>query len=253
MHIMLVNDDGIFAPGIRTLARIAAEAGHRVSVCAPDSERSAASHQITLHASLPVRETEMEGAERAVAAGGTPADCASLGLYLFSDVDLVLSGINNGSNMGGACVYSGTVGAAIEASMAGKPALAVSLCGFDVHRYEASARIAVGMADWVLRHPLPRGAAYNLNVPVLPLEEIRGVRAARLAGTYLTSPAWVRFETPEGVRYGYEHVEVPETGLAPDSDVVLARQGYAVLTAVTFDIRLPGPDPDLSDLEVPTL
>ena len=113
MHIMLTNDDGVHALGIRTLARVLSEAGHRVSVCAPDRERSAASHSITLRRALNVETVEFPGAEIAYAADGTPADCARLGLYLIPDVDLVISGINNGSNLGGACVYSGTVGAAI--------------------------------------------------------------------------------------------------------------------------------------------
>ena len=116
MHLMLVNDDGIHAPGIRALCDAAVAAGHRVSICAPDRERSAASHSITLGKSLTARKIDYPGAEVAYAAGGTPADCARLGLYLIPGVDAVISGINNGSNMGGACIYSGTVAAATEAS-----------------------------------------------------------------------------------------------------------------------------------------
>ena len=96
MHIMLTNDDGVHALGIRTLARVLSEAGHRVSVCAPDRERSAASHSITLRRALNVEKVEFPGAETAYAADDTPADCARLGLYLIPDVDLVISGINNG-------------------------------------------------------------------------------------------------------------------------------------------------------------
>ena len=114
MHLMLVNDDGIHAPGIRALCDAAIAAGHKVSLCAPDRERSAASHAITLGAPIKARKIDFPGAEVAYAASGTPADCARLGLYLIPGVDAVLSGVNNGSNMGGACIYSGTVSAATE-------------------------------------------------------------------------------------------------------------------------------------------
>ena len=112
MHILLVNDDGIHAPGIRTLAQTLASRGHRVSVCAPDRERSAASHSITLREPVTAQRVDLPGAETAYAASGTPADCARLGLYLIPDAEMVISGINNGPNLGGACIYSGTVGAA---------------------------------------------------------------------------------------------------------------------------------------------
>ena len=164
MHIMLTNDDGVHALGIRTLARVLSEAGHRVSVCAPDRERSAASHSITLRRALNVEKVEFPGAEIAYAADGTPADCARLGLYLIPDVDLVISGINNGSNLGGACVYSGTVGAAMEASMSGVPALASSIGAFDHSDYVPAARITLKVAEWMMEHPLARGEFYNLNM-----------------------------------------------------------------------------------------
>ena len=104
MHLMLVNDDGIRAPGIRALCAAAVAAGHRVSVCAPDCERSAASHSITLRQGLRAERTDFPGAEVAYAVSGTPADCARLGLYLIPGVDAVISGVNNGSNLGGACI-----------------------------------------------------------------------------------------------------------------------------------------------------
>ena len=130
MNILLTNDDGIFAPGLRALAGTFSEAGHRVFVCAPDQERSAASHSATFGRPLQAREVPFDRAERAWATDGTPSDCAALGLFLAgreSPVDMVVSGINRGMNLGGACLYSGTVGAAMEASMSDFPALAVSL------------------------------------------------------------------------------------------------------------------------------
>ena len=109
MHILLTNDDGIHAEGLRALCDGLTAAGHRVSVCAPDRERSAASHSVTLNRPLKAVRVDFPGAVRAWAADGTPADCASLGVWLTDDdpVDLVVAGINWGMNLGGAGVYSG--------------------------------------------------------------------------------------------------------------------------------------------------
>lgn len=250
MHLMLVNDDGIHAPGLRALCDAATAAGHRVSICAPDCERSAASHSITLRRGLRARKVDYPGAETAYAADGTPADCAGLGLYLIPGVDAVLSGINNGSNMGGACVYSGTVGAATEASMSGTPALAVSLCAYNSDDYAAAAKLAMGVVDWMSDHPLPRGAIYNLNVPAIPYEQILGVRAASMAETYLDSPNYVETQTDEGVEYRYAHGDDSVTQFDPGSDVMLTRAGYASLTKLTWNLRLDAPDPDPSGIRL---
>ena len=166
MHLMLVNDDGIRAPGLRAMCEAAVKAGHKVSICAPDEERSAASHSISLRKKMRAVKQDYPGAETAYAADGMPADCARLGLYLIPDVDVVISGINNGSNMGGACIYSGTVAAATEASMSGTPALAVSLCAYNAEDYSAAAKVALKVVEWMETHPLPRGAIYNLNVQI---------------------------------------------------------------------------------------
>ncbi|MGN0801618.1 MAG: 5'/3'-nucleotidase SurE [Candidatus Faecivicinus sp.] len=250
MHLMLVNDDGIHAPGIRALCDAALAAGHRVSVCAPDCERSAASHAITIRGGLRAERIDFPGAETAYAASGTPADCARLGLYLIPGVDAVISGVNNGENQGGACIYSGTVAAAMEASMSGTPALAASLCAYNTHEYAAAAKLAVRVAEWMLAHPLPRGALYNLNVPALPYEEIRGVRAAKLASTYLDSPRYVETDTAEGRLYSYIHGVDSVAVNGPETDVMLTRAGYASLTQLTWDLRLNAPDPDPSDIEL---
>ena len=137
MHIMLTNDDGIFAPGLRELSKAAVAAGHRVTIFAPDSQRSAASHSITLTGPLRAERVPYGGID-AWAVNGTPADCAKLGLYLLrrSRPNCVLSGINKGSNRGAATLYSGTVAAALEASISGVPGVAVSLCAFRDDGYE---------------------------------------------------------------------------------------------------------------------
>lgn len=247
MHILLVNDDGIHAPGIRTLAQTLASRGHRVSVCAPDRERSAASHSITLREPVTAQRVDLPGAETAYAASGTPADCARLGLYLIPDVELVISGINNGPNLGGACIYSGTVGAATEAAMSGVPALASSLCIFNSEDYSAAAEVTARVAEWMVDHPLRRGEIYNLNVPPLPYDELRGVRAAVSAPNFLDSAVYREVETEDGVVYRYalgENVPIED----PNCDQLLMEAGYATLTRLTWDLRADAEDPDVSAL-----
>lgn len=237
MFILLVNDDGIQAPGIRALCDAATLAGHRIAVCAPDRERSAASHSITLRRPLKADPVPFPGAEIAYAVDGTPSDCANLGLFLIPGVEAVISGINNGSNMGGACVYSGTVAAAMEASMSGCPALAVSSCGYNTHDYDAAARVSMDVLNWMSAHPLPRGDLYNLNVPVLPYEELKGIRAATLAPSYMDTPFYHTVETENGLAYTYGHGHDSVDPDVPGSDVYLTNRGYATLTRLSWDMR----------------
>ena len=121
MHILITNDDGYQSKGINSLTKALMERGHRVTVAAPDRERSAASHAISILAPLRAKEINVAGA-RGWAIDGSPADCARLGLHLTKDdrPDLCISGINRGGNLGGACIYSGTVNAAMEASKIGR-------------------------------------------------------------------------------------------------------------------------------------
>lgn len=248
MHILITNDDGIFAPGLAALAAEALSRGHKVSACAPDGERSAASHSITLRRNIHVKPVALEGVQKAYAADGTPADCARLGLYLIRDVDLVISGINNGPNMGGACIYSGTVAAATEAAMSGKPALAVSYLGYGRHDYAASAKLALDVAEWMPRHPLPLGVVYSLNVPDLPLKEIRGVAPASLAETYMDEPYYREIEGPEGTEYAYGHGKDQVPGMGPGTDVTLTMEGWASLSILSWNLQGDGALPDLGDL-----
>ena len=250
MRVLIANDDGIFAPGIRALGEAFKAAGHRVSVCAPDRERSAASHSVTLGAALRATPMALDWADAAWAVDGTPADCASLGLFLTrgEPVDVVLAGINRGMNQGGACVYSGTVAAALEASMCGSQGLAVSLCvphGDGDFDYAPAARVALRVAEWMRGHPLPRGAMYNLNVPVLPYEQIRGVAAARLAPVFLDDPDYL----PEGEN-GWRYRGWSRDYDLPGSDVALTRAGYASLTKLTWDFRMNAEDEELNGIEL---
>ena len=242
MHIMLTNDDGIFAPGIRALSKAARAAGHRVTIFAPDSQRSAASHSITL--SRPLRaELVPYGGIRAYSVNGTPADCSKLGLYLLRrDLpDCVISGVNKGSNRGAATLYSGTVAAALEASICGVPGVAVSLCAYRDDGYECAAELGVRTAEWAMKHPLPRGEIYNLNVP--DCERPRGVCAASLSREFILEPRYE--ETDEGYVLG----DVPNgTETDETSDRFLTRAGWASLSIISWNLQAATAMPDIGEL-----
>lgn len=245
MHILISNDDGIFANGIRTLVKAAVDAGHRVTVFAPDSQRSAASHGLTMIRPLHAEIAEYDCGVKAYAVDGTPADCVRLGLYILRDdpVDCVLSGINNGSNRGAAIVYSGTVAAAMEASLCGVPAVAVSLCGHDDTGYETAARLGVQTLQWAMEHPLPRGELYNLNVPyAMP---VKGVRSATVSNEFMFPPKYR--ELPDGsYLLSDEDQACPES--APDSDLLVTREGYASLSIISWNMLANTPMPNLDGL-----
>ncbi len=165
MKVLISNDDGIFAPGIAALIRAFAKAGHEVLVCAPDSQRSAASHSLSIAKPISVKETAFEGAAKAWAIGGTPADCVKLGLMvLCPEAEAVVSGVNRGYNVGTDILYSGTVAAAMEGAICGRPALAISQheCR---EEFDSAAELAVSAFEAMMQHPLAPLSVLNLNYP----------------------------------------------------------------------------------------
>jgi len=175
MRFLLSNDDGIQSEGLRALA-LALEAVGEVYVVAPDRERSAASHAISLHRPLRIREV----ADRWWSVDGTPTDCVYLAVnHLLRDLrpDVMLSGINYGANLADDVTYSGTVAAAMEAAILGIPSIAVSLAGRDVFDFSEAATFAAGLAPLVAERGLPPGMLLNVNVPK---SRARGYRITRL-------------------------------------------------------------------------
>lgn len=169
MNLLISNDDGIFAKGIRILANTLAEAGHQVRVVCPDRERSATGHGLTLH--KPIRADQVDGVfhptVEAWACSGTPSDCVKLALgALFEDPpDVVLSGINHGANLGTDVLYSGTVSAAMEGVIEGVPSIALSLTSFTSGNFQPAAQFAVSLLDTLGQFPLARPMLLNVNVP----------------------------------------------------------------------------------------
>ncbi len=178
--ILLSNDDGISAAGLAALHEQVRDLGD-VTVVAPDSERSAVGHAITIADPLRVWEFEKNNEFFGYAVNGTPADCVKIAYWalLKEKPDLVISGINQGSNAGINAIYSGTVSAATEGTILHVPSFAISLASFTEQNFSYAARFARKLALEVLQHGLPKGTLLNVNVPAIPEHEIEGVQVTR--------------------------------------------------------------------------
>lgn len=177
MLLLLSNDDGVHAPGLAALADALASLG-RVVVVAPDRERSAVGHALTLHRPLRLQEVRADW----YAVDGTPTDCVHLGVHgiLQQPPDLLVAGINHGGNLGDDLTYSGTVGVALEGTLFGVPSFAVSLVARRDFHFEPAAQVARRIAEAVAARGLPPGTFLNVNVPnVTGVEDLRGVRVTR--------------------------------------------------------------------------
>jgi 5'-nucleotidase len=185
LKILVSNDDGVFAAGIRTLANAANARGHQVTVVCPDQERSATGHGLTLQTPIRAERADelFDDGIRAWACSGTPSDCVKLALFSLLDEwpDLVLSGINHGPNLGTDVLYSGTVSAAMEGTIEGLPALAVSSADFQWRQFEPAASIALDVAEQMLAAGWPPAMLLNLNVPPRPAESIGALGWCRTA------------------------------------------------------------------------
>lgn len=234
MHILISNDDGIFAPGIAALVGAFSAAGHTVYVCAPDAQRSAASHALSLGKPLAVRETALEGAARAYAIGGTPVDCVKLGLkVLCPQAEFVISGVNHGYNAGSDVLYSGTVGAAMEGVICGVPAMAVSLAYSREDTYDKAAALAVRLFDGLSAHPLAPGTLLNLNYPAA--DEAKGVVATGFKKLYYEE-TYERTVSPQGEVCYALRGEIDETMDMANDDYSWLRRGYATATVISYDM-----------------
>ena len=234
MNIMISNDDGILAPGIQALIRAFVRTGHDVYVCAPDGQRSAASHSLSLKTALPVREMHFDGVKGAWAIGGTPVDCVKLGLKaLCPQAEFVVSGINHGYNAGSDVLYSGTVGAAMEGVLNGLPAMAVSLAYSREDTYDKAAALAVEMFEKLQKHPLASGTLFNLNYPAE--DEAKDVVATGLKNLTYNDDYYPVTGEDGVVRYELGGT-IDEMQEMADDDYSWLRRGYATATVLTFDM-----------------
>jgi len=198
MRILCTNDDGYLALGLNVLARAARSLGEEVTVVAPDREQSATSHSLTLHHPLRARRAR-DGTQMV---DGTPTDCVILavGELLPQRPEIVLSGINHGPNMGEDVLYSGTVAAAMEATVLGIPAIALSYTGQDSDEIEGWEPVITDLLRRLIRHDFPDETLLSVNLPAIPPDEVRGVRVTSL-GRRRYSDSLTRAEDPSGKEY----------------------------------------------------
>ncbi|MFT4198239.1 MAG: 5'/3'-nucleotidase SurE [Pseudoxanthomonas sp.] len=235
MRVLVSNDDGVDAPGIRILAEGLRQAGHEVWVVAPDRDRSGASNSLTLD--LPIRTRRLD--EHTIRVNGTPTDCVHLALtgLLDFEPDIVVSGINNSANLGDDVIYSGTVSAAMEGRFLGLPAVAMSLVARD-HRprhYPTAARAAVEIVARLKSDPLPADTILNVNVPDLAWDEVRGFEVTRLGNRHRSEPCVPQDDTRGGLVYWIGPAG-PEQDAGVGTDFHAVRSGAISITPIQVDL-----------------
>jgi 5'-nucleotidase len=248
MKLLISNDDGIAALGIRTLANCLAEAGHDVTVVSPDRERSATGHGLTLH--QPIRAEIVDGlfhpSIKAWACDGTPSDCVKLALWalLDSPPDLVLSGINQGANLGTEILYSGTVSAAMEGLIEGIPSIAFSLTSHTDKNFQPAAKFAKLLVEQIAVNPLPDLMLLNVNIPAITWEEIAGAKLTR-QGIRRYVDVFDKRIDPRGKTYYWltgeilEDVEPPASFNFPQNipiDVHVVQKNYISITPLQYNL-----------------
>ena len=238
MRILLVNDDGIHAGGIKTIA-LKLSKKHDVTIVSPESEKSATSHSITINRPLRVTKAEPSGLEGipCYVVDGLPVDCTKIGIshVMKSKLDLVVSGINHGYNVGSDIIYSGTVAAALDAVMMGFPAMAVSIAALYPVNLDSAAEIASDLIDGGLFGTSHNDILYNLNIPDRPLNEIKGLKVAHQARTRYQDAVDIRND-PRGNEYIWMKGDLLKDFIDEDTDISLIRDGYATITPIKYDL-----------------
>lgn len=238
MNILVSNDDGINARGLKELVAALSQVAN-VYVAAPSVERSAAGHSITVRQAITIDEVDFEGAVMGLKVSGTPADCVKLGLRYLEvrdiHIDFVYSGVNHGGNLGTDTLYSGTVAAAIEGALCGKPAVAVSCNSHEAAHFDVACALAVDVLPFIQKY-VGNPITLNINTPNLPKEEIKGVKFTRLGVRGYEE--W--FNPKEGedgtAEYWYHGYPVVYDSVNTSIDVIADQEGYASITPLQCDM-----------------
>lgn len=232
MRILVSNDDGVYAPGIRALAQEMASIAEIV-VVAPDRNRSGASNSLTL--SRPLHVKQLENGHYCVE--GTPTDCVHLALtgFLEQNIDVVVSGINAGANLGDDILYSGTVAAAMEGRYLGLPAMAFSLVGETIHHYDTAAVIARQLVLRMRAEWLPAQTILNVNIPDLPLDKIKGIEITRLGTRHSAEPT-IRTLDPRGRPIYWIGPPGIAADAGPGTDFYAINRGFVSITPLNLDM-----------------
>jgi 5'-nucleotidase len=232
MRILLSNDDGYQAPGLKTLANILKSIAD-ITVVAPDRNRSGASNSLTLDA--PMRPQIMDNGF--ISVDGTPTDCVHLAItgLLDQEPDMVIAGVNAGSNLGDDVIYSGTVAAAMEGRFLGLPAMAISLVGEKFQYYETAAQVAVKLVEKLEKHPLPADTILNVNVPDVPWDELAGFEATRLGRRHKSEPV-VNTVDPRGRPIYWVGPVGKEEDAGPGTDFHAINNNAVSITPIHVDL-----------------
>lgn len=236
MRVLITNDDGIYSRGIFALYEAFSKIAE-ITIVAPITEQSAVGHAITITLPLRVHEVYRKDNFFGYGVNGTPADCVKLA---FSDIlttkpDIVISGVNRGANLASNLIYSGTVSAATEGAMMGVPSLAVSLASVEYNDYSLAAEFAVFFAKKVLSRKFENGTLWNINVPPLNKNEIKGWRYAVQGKTKYLDTFEKRVD-PRGNTYYWLTGERIIVQTSEESDDYLLEKGYITVTPIKYDL-----------------
>ncbi len=229
MRILLTNDDGVNARGIRVLQERLKKDNHEVFVIAPESERSAFSHSITINRPVYLNEHE----ENVWSISGTPVDCVFFlkDVIKIENIDLVISGINGGQNMGRDVLYSGTVGVALEAMLHGYKAIAISMNEYRDQKYETGAEVMAQLLRQNIHEYCKEGQILNINIPNITFEEIKGIKLTSLGHRYYKN--YIRTDKDENGRTFYLiGGDMPEWDNSENSDFKAISENYVSITPV---------------------
>ncbi|MEW7288975.1 5'/3'-nucleotidase SurE [Aquimarina sp. 2304DJ70-9] len=237
--ILVTNDDGITAPGIRALISVMNEIGD-VFVVAPDSPQSGMGHAITVNSTLycDAITVDKNAPQKEYSCSGTPADCVKMASRQILDrqPDLCVSGINHGSNAAINVIYSGTMSAAVEAGIEGIPAIGFSLLDYSMDaNFEPSKKYVRTIVENVLANGLPKGVVLNVNIPRLPAEEIKGIKICRQANAHWVEEFDKRVN-PMGREYYWLSGKFINEDKGEDTDEWALRQGYVSVVPTQFDL-----------------
>ncbi len=233
--ILVTNDDGIFAPGIYALWEAMREIGE-VTVVAPDTEKSAVGHAITITDPIRVQQINRKNGFVGFAVKGTPADCVKIAgrALMKSPPDIVVSGINSGANVGSNIIYSGTVSAATEGTILGIPSIAISLNSVKGGDMNASQKVAKTVVKKVLKNGLPKGVLLNVNVPNVPLDIIKGYRITK-QGKIVFKDQFEKREDPHGKFYYWMKGEIIND-TNKDTDGYAIQNDFVSITPIHYQL-----------------
>ncbi|MBW1892483.1 MAG: 5'/3'-nucleotidase SurE [Deltaproteobacteria bacterium] len=235
MKIFLTNDDGIHAIGLLALQR-ALKDFYKILIVAPDKERSAVGHGITLHEPIRANKVDINGVH-GYALSGTPVDCIKFGLLELLDdrPDMVISGINPGANTGVNINYSGTVAAAREATLYGIPSMAVSICSPEPEYYEEAASFITRLTGIILKNRLPFGTFLNINIPNVSMAAISGIRLSHQGVTFPKEYIEKKVDPRNQPYYWQGAVDTPEF-IDPEEDGAALNDNHIAITPIKCDM-----------------